>query len=122
MRTKEIRYFISLQGIGPLPVWGFAIDSGLPVRICVHEASKNVWACDHYDTGKRFGEFQYTKKDAIRHAVYEMRVQIENGNFARAMIGLSMPNVQAQGRLTAALLPAGVPLERRVGPHSEDEE
>ena len=30
------------------------------------------------------------------------------------------PNVEAQGRLTAASSPAGVPLERRVGPQKEE--
>ena len=37
----------------------------------------------------------------------------------RAVCEVVTPNVEAQGRLTAASSPAGVPLERRVGPQED---
>lgn len=83
---KTIGMFYNTQFAGmTVTVYGFAIDSGLPVRVCVHKVDKGVWVCDHYDSGRRFGESQRTKRAAVRHAVYEMRRRIESGAYAQAV-------------------------------------
>lgn len=83
MKLKKLNYFIAFPE-GKIEISGFAIDSGLPVRICVHK-SCGVWICDHYDTGRRYGHFHSTKKDAVRGAVDDMMQALFDGTYANSI-------------------------------------
>jgi hypothetical protein len=84
-KTKRIQYKITDRYTEWRYVDGYAIDSGLPVRVCVHRAPNNLWACDHYDSGLWFGAYHKTMRDAIEYAVPRMKIAIESGELARAI-------------------------------------
>ena len=97
MRLKKLKYRVRFKGLGSLEVSGFAIDSGLPVRICVHEAG-GVWICDHYDSGRRYGCFHSTRKDAVRSAVDDMKQALDDGTYAKAIRRINRtPNANVTG-------------------------
>jgi hypothetical protein len=79
-KTKRMQYKIDDRVDGFRYVDGYAIDSGLPVRVCVHRVGRR-WKCDHFDSGFAFGPSQNTMREAVRFAVARMRHAIESGEF-----------------------------------------
>jgi len=63
----------------------FAIDSGLPVRLAVHETSYGQWIVDHFDTGLCFGYPQISKAAAVAHGVSEIRRGLESGDYNKVI-------------------------------------
>lgn len=86
VKIKKLRYKIA----GAYPggwkyVDGYAIDSGLPVRICVHKESNGLWGADHYDTGLRFGYRSETRTEAIEYGIRQMMDAISSGRYFKAL-------------------------------------
>ena len=84
-KVKRMQYKINDRISGFRYVDGYAIDSGLPVRICVRRHNNRKWKCDHYDSGYWFGAYQPTMKKAAEYAVERMWRAIEDGTLARAI-------------------------------------
>ena len=86
-KTVPLSYKIHWVSFDPpyCVVKGYAIDSDLPVRICVHRGYGRVWVCDHYDTGYRFGKFHDTKAAAIKAGIQTMKDALANGDYERAL-------------------------------------
>jgi hypothetical protein len=83
-KTKPITYKIATL-CGHEFVNGYAIDSGLPVRICVHRINDHTWVCDHYDSGYWFGSRTTTMEEAVKFGVARMRKAIKSGELDRAI-------------------------------------
>lgn len=88
MEIAGISYWIHDKSIGKRRVTGCAIDSGLPVRICVRLNELGDWVCEHFDSGYRFGNIlpseSFLINEVVDYAVRSMGDAIATGAFVKA--------------------------------------
>jgi hypothetical protein len=84
-RLKKLRYKIHDRFIGFMEVDGFAIDSDIPVRLCVHQTDSGFWKCDHFDSGGGIAFTEPTRDQAVKHGIEYVRKGIEDGRYAEAV-------------------------------------
>lgn len=88
-RVKKLEYAINDRLLGSRIVTGYAIDSGLPVRIAMHKGRFEEWIFDHWDSGFCFSHPVWaTRKAAAEHAVRMMREAIDSGKLEKCLRNL----------------------------------
>lgn len=85
MNLIQLQYKIDCRYASRM-VWGYAIDSGLPVRLTVRQMSGGQWTVDHYDTGRSVGTAAKTRDEAILRGVELVRASIANGDYRKAIL------------------------------------
>ena len=83
MRLRKIKYKIA-SVCGPLEVEGYAIESNLPVRLCVR-LEGYFWRIDHYDTGYFIGKLCDTRQQAIAHGIEVVGRNLQSGKYAKSI-------------------------------------
>ncbi|MCR4305073.1 MAG: hypothetical protein NUV63_12775 [Gallionella sp.] len=88
MKLVPINYFIDHHG-GSRPVSGLAIETNLPVRMCLRREWSS-WRCDHYDTGYGMNymgavDSELSAEEAAKKYIDYLRKNINSGQYARAL-------------------------------------
>lgn len=86
MKTKKFRYKIeNIYNVDRCEVvTGFAVDFP-DVRFCVRPLGGDLWKIDHYDTGKGFGPYCTSKKQAIERGVDVLKMNLASGKYAEVI-------------------------------------
>lgn len=106
---QEMAYFIHDRHLGRRPVFGFAIKSKIPVRLCVRHVPngpREGWVIDHYDSGLHVSGPNRTMKAAIRYGLRMVAKNIADGTYAKAI-------KKAEARISA------LPLQSKRSRHDE---
>ncbi len=88
MEIAGISYWIHDYVVGKRMVSGWAIDSRLPVRICIRLNELGDWVCEHFDSGYRFGNIlpseSFLISEVVDYAIRTMGDAIATGAFVKA--------------------------------------
>lgn len=88
MEIAGISYWIHDYVVGKRMVSGWAIDSRLPVRVCVRLNELGDWVCEHFDSGCRFGNILPSEwflfSEVVDYAVRTMEDAIATKKFVKA--------------------------------------
>lgn len=101
MKLHPMDYWIDDRFIGKAKVSGFAINSGLPVRICIHLNKAGYWVADHFDSGFRYGDSMDAATNTLEEAAYyatsRMEAALWSGQFVTTCLqnGFSIDQVES---------------------------